>query len=160
VIEKPPMVSADLGLGRAGFLGRTAHALPRLLYGSSAGRIETSFDVLCDGWLDDHHGEVTLRACVLGGNQLTERDDWILSYVQPDLVKRVSARIDEIDEAWFRSRYFLLDELPEGVTGSWRYQLKPSEQDFEYMWSYFGAVREFYKRAATRGLAVLFAVDQ
>jgi hypothetical protein len=116
--------------------------------------------VLCGGWLDDVHGERPLRACVLGATQLSDRDDWIISFVEPSLVKEVVAAIKPIDEAWFRAQYFALDRNPHG-SGVHRYEAPEfGEQDFEYTWSYFCEVRDFYRRAAERGLAVIFAVDQ
>ena len=115
--------------------------------------------VLCGGWLDDVHGEPALRACVLGATQLSDRDDWIISFVEPALANQVAAAIDPIEEARFREQYFGLNQNPPGF-GVHRYEEDLTEQDFEYTWSYFCEVRDFYRRAAERGLAVIFAVDQ
>src|SRR5690349_630217 len=70
--------------------------------------------VLCGGWLDDFHGEPALRACVLGGTQLSDRNDWIISFVEPALVKEVATAIEPIKEAWFREQYFALHRNPSG----------------------------------------------
>ena len=52
---------------------------------------------LCDGWLADaEHGEEAWRACVIGGKQLSDENDWIISYVEPALVKRVAAAIEDL----------------------------------------------------------------
>jgi hypothetical protein len=115
--------------------------------------------VLCGGWLDFEHGDEALRACVLGGRQLSDRDDHIISYVEPSLVKRVADAISGLSEAWFRCQYFALDRNPPGVFVH-RYEVELSEQDFEYTWAYFTEVRAFYQRAAQRGLATVFEVDQ
>src|SRR5919107_1280715 len=45
--------------------------------------------VLCSGWLDDVHGDSARRACVIGAKQLSDRDDWIISFVDAGLVKDV-----------------------------------------------------------------------
>lgn len=115
--------------------------------------------VLTGGWLDDYHGDAALRACVLGATQLSSRKDWIISFVEPALVKDVAAAIGPIEEAWFREQYFALHRNPPGPRIR-RYEVELTEQDFEYTWSYFCEVRTFYRRAADRGLAVIFAVDQ
>jgi hypothetical protein len=115
--------------------------------------------VLCGGWLDDFHGEPALRACVLGAAQLSNRSDWIISFVEADLVRQVAAAIEPVAEPWFRDQYFSLDKNPPGV-GPHRYEFELSEQDFEYTWAYFIEVRDFYHAAAARGLPVIFAVDQ
>jgi hypothetical protein len=115
--------------------------------------------VLCGGWLDAVHGEPAFRACVLGGTQLSDRDDWIISFVEADLVKEVTKAIEGVEEAWFREQYFALRRNPPGLSVH-RYEVDLTEQDFEYTWAYFSEVRDFYRRAAERGLSVIFAVDQ
>src|SRR5687767_2753205 len=66
--------------------------------------------VLCSGWLDDVHGEPALRACVLGANQLSDRNDWIISFVEPGLVKDVARAIEPVEETWFCEQYLLLHQ--------------------------------------------------
>jgi hypothetical protein len=116
---------------------------------------------LCDGWLDAEHGEEARRACVIGGRQLSNRSDWIISYVDPDLVKRVAASIEGLTKEWFEEQYFSLSENPPGEDVH-RYEIDwvDADVDFEYTWEYFVPVREFYQRAATHDLATVFAVDQ
>jgi hypothetical protein len=115
----------------------------------------------CDGWLDAEHGDEAKRACVRGARQLSDHPQWIISYVEPDLVKRVVAAIDGITHDWFRAQDFSLDRNPPGV-GVHRYPLEwvDPEFDFEYTWENFSKVRDFYQRAANRSLAVVFVVDQ
>lgn len=132
----------------------------------SDGRIQSvdkSWDamhrILCGGWLDFKHGDETLRAVVIGGRRLSEGPDWIISYVEPPLVQKVSATIAGLSEDWFRTQYFVLDRNPRGWFAH-RYEMDLSDQDFEYTWAYFLEVREFYQRAAGRGLATVFTVDQ
>lgn len=115
--------------------------------------------VLCGGWLDLVHGERVLRACVLGAVQLSDRNDWTISFVEPALVTEVAIAVASIKETWFREQYFALHKNPPGF---WvhRYDVDLTEEDYEYTWSYFCETRDFYRRAAERGLAVIFAVDQ
>ncbi|MBP3954107.1 DUF1877 family protein [Gemmata sp. G18] len=116
---------------------------------------------LCDGWLDAEHGDETKRACVLGARQLSDRPDWIISYVEPRLAKRVVAAIDGLTRDWFKEQYFSLDRNPPGV-GVHRYEmyLVDTEIDFDYTWEYFVQVRDFYQRTVNRDLAIVFQVDQ
>lgn len=128
--------------------------------------VEHSWDAmhrcLCDGWLDAEHGEEARRACVLGGRQLSDRSDWIISYVEPDLVQRVAAAIEDLTEEWFEEQYFGLCSNPpgEGVHRYETYMIRDLGADFEYTWEYFVDVRAFYQRAANRTLATVFMVDQ
>jgi hypothetical protein len=115
--------------------------------------------VLCDGWLDAKHGDEALRSCVIGGKQLSNRADWIISFAECDLVKRISAAIDAISEDSFREKYFRLDRMPSGFFVH-RYEGEIGDLDFEYTWGYFEDVRHFYRVAGKRDLACVFAVDQ
>jgi hypothetical protein len=116
---------------------------------------------LCNGWLDAEHGEEAKRACVIGGRQLSDRPDYIISYVEPGLVQRVAAALEGITREWLLSQYFSLGENPPGA-GVHRYEmyLVDTEVDSEYTWDYFVQVKDFYQRAAKRGLATVFVVDQ
>jgi hypothetical protein len=116
---------------------------------------------LCDGWLDDEHGEEANRACVVGGRQLSDRRDYIISYVEPTLVRRVAVALEGISREWFLSQYFSLEENPPGE-GVHRYEMYLVEPDVDstYTWGYFVQVRDFYQAAAERGLATAFIVDQ
>jgi hypothetical protein len=117
---------------------------------------------LCDGWLDAEHGEEAQRACVIGGRQLSDENDWIISYVEPALVKRVSAAIEDLTREWFEEQYYALQWNPpgEGIHRYETYMIGDLAADFEYTWDYFVCVQGFYQRAATRDLATVFKVDQ
>ncbi len=52
----------------------------------------------------------------------------------------------------FRERYNAIDQDDYGVPHS--------DEDFEYTWKYFIAVRDLFSRAAEAGRAVLFTVNQ
>jgi hypothetical protein len=116
--------------------------------------------VLCGGWLDTKHGDPMLRACVIGGRQLSSRRDWIVSFVDSPLVIEVVKAIAGIQEDWFRDQYFALHRKPAGWFGVHRYEAELTQEDFDYTWAYFVDVRDFYGRAADRGLSTVFSVDQ
>lgn len=115
--------------------------------------------VLCGGWLDASHGDASRRACVIGARQLSNRSDWIMSFVDPPLVTKVVEAIAGVEKAWFHDQYFALHHNPPGNRVH-RYEVDLTEEDFEYTWAYFTEVRDFYRRAAERGLATIFSVDQ
>lgn len=93
-----------------------------------------------------------LSKCVLGGRQLHQGEDYILSYVSADEVAQVAAALDSIDKPQMLARY--------GQIGQHGYDGHVGEDDFEYTWSYFDSLREFYRDAARLGRPVLFSVDQ
>jgi hypothetical protein len=70
----------------------------------------------------------------------------------PDQVKEIAAALASVTEPWLRSRYFELP-FPE-------YQGEKSEDDWEYTFSRFNGLTEFFSRAADKGRHVIFTVDQ
>jgi len=91
--------------------------------------------------------------------QLSNESDWIISYVEPEMVSRIVEKIAGIEKSWFRERFFALDRNPLEASAH-RYQGPLDDDVFEGIWFYFTAVREFYRRAAERGLATVFGADQ
>src|SRR6185437_903262 len=115
--------------------------------------------VLCGGWLDLSHGDPVLQCVVIGGMQLSNQSDWIISYVEPAMVSRILEKIAGIEKSWVREKFFALAHHPSVARAQW-YEGPLDEDDFEYTWSYFTDVCEFYRRAAERGLATVFGADQ
>jgi hypothetical protein len=106
---------------------------------------------LTDGTLSVEPG--TLRQmCVLGGRQLYEGADYIVSFVAPEQVKQVAAAIADIDEPWIRERYFAIDATDYGSP--------LTDDDCGYTWSWFKGVQALFQKAAASGRAVMFTVDQ
>jgi hypothetical protein len=58
----------------------------------------------------------------------------------------------KVDEPWLRSRYFDVS-FP-------NYRGEKSEEDWEYTWSNFQGLPEFFAQAANAGQYVIFTVDQ
>jgi hypothetical protein len=90
--------------------------------------------------------------CILGGEQLHEGANYIVSLLSPDQVKAVSEALKPITQEWFRSRYSEID--------SEEYGLPSGDEDFEYTWEWFEGVRQFYQKAASDGRWAIFTVDQ
>jgi hypothetical protein len=107
---------------------------------------------LTDGRLGHGNGSYPLNHCVLGPRQLHKGNDYIVSLVSPEEVQAVASALQGITEEWFRDRYATV--LPRD------YAPEYGPQDLEYTWSNFRDVRQLYEKAAERGRAVIFTVDQ
>jgi hypothetical protein len=105
---------------------------------------------LTDGKLE--WGESPYHKCILGCDNLYEGDDYIMNFLSPEEVKQVAAAIKDIDRAELRRRYDAIDTET--------YQGKLSDSDFEYTWSWFPHLRDFYRKAAAANRSMLFTVDQ
>jgi Domain of unknown function (DUF1877) len=104
---------------------------------------------LTDGKLE--WGDTPLHKCVLGSDNLYEGNDYIMNFLSQEEVKEVAAAIKNIDRAELRRRYDVIDTETYGEL---------SDGDFEYTWSWFPRLRDFYQKAAAAGRAMLFTVDQ
>ena len=105
---------------------------------------------LTDGKLE--YGDTPFHKCILGPVNLYADDSYIISFLDADEVKEVAAAIKSFDRESLRRKYDAID------TESYGCEL--SDSDFEYTWSWFPQVRDFFQRAAAAGLAMLFTVDQ
>jgi hypothetical protein len=104
---------------------------------------------LTDGRLE--WGRTPFHKCILGSDNLYEGDDYILNFLRPEEVKEVAAAIKDIDRAELRRRYDAIDTETYGAL---------SDSDFEYIWSWFPHLRDFFQKAAAANRAMLFTVDQ
>jgi hypothetical protein len=106
-VSKGPVPSSSLRLLYLEFLNEL---LPTAERDGRIQSVDKAWDamhrILCGGWLDTRHGDPAVRACVIGGRQLSNRSDWIISFVEPDLVTGVSTAIAHQDQTWFREQYF------------------------------------------------------
>jgi hypothetical protein len=72
--------------------------------------------------------------------------------LMPDDVREVANALSLVTKEWLRERYFSL-EFPD-------YQGKKSDEDWEYTWSSYQGLPEFFTKAAKDGRHVIFTVDQ
>lgn len=107
---------------------------------------------LTDGDLALDNGDYPLSHAVLGGRQLHDGDDYIVSYASPDQVGEIAAALAPLDERWLRERFATLtfDD----------YQGVADDEDIAYTWAFLPALKDFYRTAAANGRAALFTVDQ
>ncbi|HEV3260399.1 MAG TPA: YfbM family protein [Gemmataceae bacterium] len=104
---------------------------------------------LTDGQLE--RGRTPFHKCILGSDNLYEGDDHIMNFLSPEEVKEVAAAIKDIDRHELRRRYDAIDTESYGEL---------SDSDFEYTWSWFPHLRDFFQKAAASNRAMLFTVDQ
>lgn len=96
-------------------------------------------------------GDTPFHKCILGSDNLYEGDDYLMSYLDPEEVKAVAAAIKDIDREELRRRYDAIDPADyDGLV----------EDDFEYTWSWFPHLRDFFQKAAAANRHMLFTVDQ
>jgi hypothetical protein len=107
---------------------------------------------LSNGTLYYDEGEYPLNRAVLGGKHLYDGDDYVVAYVAPNEVKDVAAALAPLSQADLRTRYDLIDADD--------YNGEHGEADFQDTWENFVDLRDFYKKAAAAGRAVVFTVDQ
>jgi hypothetical protein len=107
---------------------------------------------LSDGTLGSGRRLSQLDMAVLGGGHHHEGDDYIVAHVLAAEVAQVAAALDAVDETWMRQRYDRIDAAS--------YQGSLSDEGFDYTWYWFRQVRDFYRKAALAGRAVIFTVDQ
>lgn len=106
---------------------------------------------LTDGTLELKAGTFPLSHAVLGGVQLCEDSDYLVSMVRADQVPAVADALTLLDEASLRRRYDTF-EFPDyaGVRG---------DDDFAYTWGNVDGIAEFFQTAARDGRAVIFTVE-
>jgi Domain of unknown function (DUF1877) len=105
---------------------------------------------LTDGSLLYESGEYPLNHCICGGQQLYCGEDYTVCYISAAQVKDVAAALNQITESWMREQYF---SIPRNEYG------ELSEDDFQYTWEWFQAVRQLYKKASAKNKVVIFTVD-
>lgn len=102
--------------------------------------------------LPEDHGTLPLKLCVLGGKRLMDSEEnYFMRLVEPAEAAALAPALDALDEADMRARYF------KHCKGAWP---EYGEEDFDYTWEYFEDVRDFYRRMAGNGRAVLFTASQ
>lgn len=107
---------------------------------------------LADGLLSYDGGDYPLNHVVLGGRPLYDDEDYILSLKTPAQVRDVAAAIAGLTREQFRARYDAIDAD--------EYGFELTDDDFDYTWAWFEAVRALYATAASEGRHVLFTADQ
>ena len=107
---------------------------------------------LSNGTLDVRQGERPLNMAFFGGKILNRGADYFVILLTPTEVKQVAQALGEVTEAGLKKRY-LDQKFPD-------YQGEKSEEDWEYSWSSFEGLPEFFAQAGARKDHVIFTVAQ
>jgi hypothetical protein len=107
---------------------------------------------LTDGYLGYGNGTFPLNAVILGGAQVYEGDDYIVSLLAPEQVREVAGAAAEVDQATLRAGYDRIDVEDYGP--------EFGDEDFAYTWSNYTDLVTFFHRAAETGQHVIFTVAQ
>lgn len=77
--------------------------------------------------------------------------------LEPDQVKQTAEALEGIEEGWLREHYAFRQMMEEGI-----YPLIEGDDEegfFDYIYSHFKAVREFYQQASASGSYVVFYIS-
>jgi hypothetical protein len=107
---------------------------------------------LTDGSLGYANGTYPLNAAVLGGAQLYEGDDYIVSLLTAGRVGEVAQAVAEVERAAFEEGYRRIDVRDYGPN--------LGDEDLAYTWASFLELVDFFRRAADAGSCVIFTVGQ
>jgi hypothetical protein len=107
---------------------------------------------LTDGYLGYDNGTFPLNAVILGGAQVHEGDDYIVSLLTPEQVREVARAAADVDQATLRAGYDRIDVEDYGP--------EFGDEDFAYTWSNYSDLVPFFQRAAEAGQHVIFTVAQ
>lgn len=107
---------------------------------------------LTDGYLGYSNGAFPLNAVILGGAQLYEGDDYIVSLLTSEQVRDVAHAVADVDQAALKEGYDRIDIQDYGP--------EFGDEDFAYTWSNYRDLVMFFRRAAAAGQHVIFTVSQ
>jgi len=104
-----------------------------------------------DGKLELLGGIAPLNSIIFGGTILNTESDYYVSYKDKRLVSEIAKHIQTIDKDKLKIMY-------DGIQLD--YQGAKNSEDFEYTWSNFEDIIQFYICAAKAKRNVIFTVDQ
>lgn len=107
---------------------------------------------LTDGKFEWSNGTFPLNHVILGGQQIYQEDDYIMSLKTPEQVEKIAEAIVAVSESDLRTGYNKIDSKDYGCD--------LTDEDFEYTWTWFYESLEFWKKAASEKRFVLFTADQ
>lgn len=107
---------------------------------------------LTDGTLKKAKRFYPLGYVILGGEDLYNGNDYIMSLKTPQQVQDILTALADMTEDRFRAAYERIKPRD--------YEMPLSDEDFNYSWSWFQGLLEFYRKTAAGNYWVLFTADQ
>lgn len=106
---------------------------------------------LTDGDIGWNNGTFPLNHAILGGEQLYDENDYIISLKDAEQVALIAAALKNVTARDFRAGYDRIS--PSDYDGPY------GLDDYQSTWDEFEQLVEFYQRAAEAQRSVLFTVD-
>jgi len=106
---------------------------------------------LTDGKLEWTNGEYPLNHAIIGGRQLYEGEDYVVTFVEASQVKDLAVALKVVDATTLKQGYDLIN--PDD------YQFAGWDDDYEYTVGWFDHLAPFYVKAAEASRSVVFTVD-
>lgn len=106
---------------------------------------------LTDGDIGWNNGTFPLNHAILGGEQLYDENDYIISLKDAEQVRQIALALRQVTPQDFRRGYDRIS--PANYDGPY------GLDDFQSTWDEFESLVEFYQRAAEAKRSVLFTVD-
>lgn len=103
---------------------------------------------LTEGTLEPDGGEPPLNHAILGGKQMLNNDECLVSLVRPDMALYVAEAVSDVRYDDFHKKYLAIDPQDYGQA--------LSEKDFEKIWVVFQQLVLFYETGAQDLSAILF----
>ena len=101
--------------------------------------------------LDTEWGTYPLNLAIIGGKEMSDDDNYIVSLIEPEQLPDIAAALKDITEEQFAALYW---RHCEGAFPEY------GEEDLEFSMEYFEEMRDFFARVAPTGRAVVFTADQ
>ena len=96
--------------------------------------------------------EWPLRQAVISERQLHDGDDYVVSYLDAAHVAAAASLLDGLDDLDMTDRYYQIDKHG--------YERPLDADDLGYTLENFRDMKDFFRKAAAAGRAVIFTVDQ
>lgn len=109
---------------------------------------------LTNGKLEWDNGTFPLNHVILGGQKIYHEDDYLMSLKTPEQVVEIAKAVEKISKEDLKNGYIQIQSDDE------KYGEFLSDEDFEYIWSWFKNSVEFWKKAASEKRFVLFTSGQ
>jgi len=107
---------------------------------------------LTDGYLKWDNGTPPRNQVILGGENLYERDDFVMLLKDPRMVRGVAYALQNITKLWMAAGYKTIPPSD--------YEFTKSEDDFEIAWDALLEVKRLFDVAGRNGRYILFTVEQ
>jgi hypothetical protein len=101
--------------------------------------------------LDEEAGERPLNLCIMGGRTFHDGGEFVIKFIESHEVAAIARALAALGETDLRELYHA--HCKDAFDGY-------GDDDCAYTWQHFAAMKQFFKHAAGKNLAVIFTADQ